>query len=169
MQPIMIPARILAAYEKLKADAHIKEMREHTAHGRTSVYAHSVSVTDLSLWIAVRTKLKRHRLENLIYAAMLHDFYLYDYHGRRTTDGFHAWRHPERALANAEKLFDLEPEVRNAIRCHMFPGTLFHMPLHAIGWIIVLADKICAVLELAGRPDIIRVNLIPDLTPEPRP
>ena len=50
MQPIILPARILAAYEKLKTDARIKKMREHTAHGHTSVYAHSIGVTGWKTW-----------------------------------------------------------------------------------------------------------------------
>lgn len=147
-KPVPVPADALRLYEKLKMMPEIKRMEKFMAHRRTDVYLHSIGVTNVSLWIAHRTGLSYDKIPELVLASMLHDFYLYDYHGRRRQDGFHAWRHPVTAIHNAEKLFYLDPNVRDAIRCHMFPGTLFHMPKHAIGWIIVLADKICAIAEL---------------------
>lgn len=146
-----MPQDAIELYTDLTHMPEIKAMENFTAHGHTSVYDHSVNVTKLSVKLARGARMKSWKFEHLVMAAMLHDFYLYDYHGRRRQDGFHAWRHPERALSNAEELFDLTPDVKNAIRCHMFPGTLFHMPLYAIGWIVSIADKICAIRELIHR------------------
>lgn len=151
MKQTPVPAGTLALYRDLKQNPDILAMQAFTAHRGTSVYAHSVGVANLSLWIAAKIGMKGQKLRGLVLAAMLHDFYLYDYHGRRTrVRGWHAWSHPATALANAEELFDLDAPVRNAIRSHMFPGTLFHMPLYAIGWIVSISDKICAVSELLG-------------------
>lgn len=151
MKQTPVPARYLTLYKDLKRNPDILKLRSYMAHRNTSVYAHSIGVANLSLWLAVRMHMKRRKLGNLILAAMLHDFYLYDYHGRRTKiKGWHAWSHPATALANAEKLFDLDAPARNAIRSHMFPGTLFHVPRYSIGWVISISDKICAICELLG-------------------
>lgn len=157
MKTTMIPYDAMAAFTRLKSMPEIRAMRTFRAHGRTSVYGHSIGVTNLSLWLAKRFRLEKSKYHDLILAAMLHDFYLYDYHGQRLRNGPHAWRHPETALKNAAALFDLGPVAREAIRCHMFPGTLLHMPLHAVGWIVSLADKICAIYELCRSEKMQRI------------
>lgn len=145
-----VPAGVLCFCSELCAMPEILEMRRFQAHRGTSVYDHSVGVMRVSLRMAARFHMREARMRRLAVAAMLHDFYLYDYHGRRTLDGWHAWRHPAVALENASRLFELEPDVRNAIRAHMFPGTLFHVPRYSIGWVVSVSDKLCAVLELLG-------------------
>lgn len=158
---IRIDRRDLALYQDLKARPEILAMQDFTAHRDTSVYWHSISVANLSLLFASRFHMSQKHIRDLILAAMLHDFYLYDYHGRRVRNGWHAWTHPGTALANAMRLFDLSPAARNAIRSHMFPGTLFHMPLHAIGWIVSVTDKICAIFELFGSDRFRSAVLVP--------
>ncbi len=162
MRQTPVPAQSLALYNTLKQHPEILRMQAFMAHRNTSVYHHSVSVVNLSLWLAMKLHIKRSKLRSLILAAMLHDFYLYDYHGHRIrSDGWHAWQHPALALYNAEKLFDLDQPARNAIRAHMFPGTLFHMPLYLIGWIVSISDKTCAILELLNSNRMLHIEFIP--------
>lgn len=159
---IRIPAHAWMLFDAMAKDPRILEMKAFRQHRRTSTYDHVIAVTKAACWIAAKRKYGADRIEVIVKAALLHDFYLYDYHGMRTKlGGWHAWRHPEIALRNAERSFDIEPKVREAIRCHMFPGTLFHMPRHCEGWCVNIADKICSVLEYMGRPAFNSAVLVP--------
>ena len=92
---------------------------------------------------------------------MLHDFFLYDYYvtGRIRKEGIHAWSHPKVALDNATKLFKLNKNQKNIIRSHMFPTTLFHPPLCREAWVVCMADKVCAIKELATSNHKMAMNL----------
>ena len=59
----------------------------------------------------------------------------------------HAFRHPTIALENAEKYFDLNDTEREMIKKHMWPTTIV-FPKRKETWIIVWADKTCAIREL---------------------
>lgn len=161
MRPTPLPAPVLGYYDSLKDMPEINKMRAFRAHRKFSVYAHSVAVANLSLWLAARFHVRTGNLPDLILAAMLHDYYLYDYHGHRTRNGWHAWRHPAVALENARRAFLLDARVEDAIRSHMFPGTLLHVPRYSTGWIVSLSDKICAVAELLGSSRMSRIAFVP--------
>jgi uncharacterized protein len=64
----------------------------------------------------------------LIRGALLHDYYLYDWHKSHKGHRLHGYRHPSWALHNALLRYDLSPKERNIIRSHMFPLTIFHFP-----------------------------------------
>ena len=59
--------------------------------------------------------------------------------------------YPLLARQNAERCFALSPKVRNIIRSHMWPLTLFHAPSSREAVIVCIADKYCAVLEALYR------------------
>lgn len=129
-------------------DKHILTMQKYNQHAGLSTYDHCLHVTIVSLLIATFFKLSDMRIKNIIIGAMLHDYFLYDWHnGRITKDGWHCWSHPKIALYNAKEHFSLNKQQRNIIRSHMFPATLFHIPLCREAWIVSLADKICAIQE----------------------
>ena len=150
---IMIPKRSYELFHRLATDPAVQSMSQYNAHKNTNTLQHSINVTIGACWLAVKFRLSEEHIENAVMAGMLHDFYLYDYHGRRVTrDGWHAWRHPKIALQNAASIpgIAISKRAGNAIRSHMFPGTLFHMPLYAEAWLVSLSDKICATCELLG-------------------
>ena len=145
---IRIPAYAAEIYETLKEDPEIVKMQGFACHGGISVYDHSLSVAKMACRIANMFHMRPERYGRLVQGGLLHDFYGYDYHGCRTKmGGWHAWRHPERALDNARRLLRTDRRLDNVIRAHMFPGTLFHMPVCSEAWAVNLADKICSVLE----------------------
>ena len=90
--------------------------------------------------------------------ALLHDYFLYDWHDPDPSHRLHGFRHPFFALANAERDFDLTPRERNVIVRHMFPLVPVP-PTCREAWIVCVADKACALREtiapraavLAGR------------------
>ena len=130
-------------------DKNVMTMKRFRQHKNVSTYEHSINVVQMSLKMAQRFHLTLRQINNMIIGAMLHDFYLYDYHvtGRISKNGIHAWSHPKVSLNNALMYFDLNKNQKNIIRSHMFPTTLFHPPLCKEAFIVCIADKICAFRE----------------------
>lgn len=107
-------------------------------HGNTSVFEHSVRVTVACLVVAEALRLAVNE-RALVRGALLHDYFLYDWHDRSTSRPHHATRHGAYALENAERDFELGVVERDMIASHMFP--LAPMPRHREGWVLTLADK----------------------------
>jgi uncharacterized protein len=81
----------------------------------------------------------------LVRGALLHDYYLYDWHDPRNTG--HATQHPLRALRNAEEDFGLTERERNIIASHMWPLPPTRIPKCVEAWIVCAADKWCSLIE----------------------
>ena len=146
-----IRTRCMDELMDIRCDERLSRMKAFGQHGETDTYEHCCNVAAMALKIAFVFHLKEYKIRNAIVGAMLHDFYLYDYHGaRRTVRGFHAFVHPEIALENACAIFDLNDRQKNVIRSHMFPATLFHVPKCAEAWVVNLSDKYCAVREFVA-------------------
>ncbi len=132
-------------FHHLKDDRRVGQMKKYIQHGSVNTYEHVIHVTQMSL--KLNQKLHVHADEKqLIKGAMLHDYYLYDWH-HNDKEGLHGFRHPERALQEAERDFHLTDAERNMIRSHMWPLTLFHVPNNRAAWILCLADKIVSTKE----------------------
>ena len=114
-------------------------------HGSTSVYAHSVRVAACSLRLS---RLLRIRTDQraLVRGALLHDYFLYDWHKADPSHRLHGFYHPGTALRNARQDFALTPREENIIHRHMFPLTPMP-PTTREAWIVCLADKYCAAAE----------------------
>ena len=83
-------------------------MKNYTQHGKVSTYEHCERVAKLSY--KLNKKLHLHaKVPTLIKGAMLHDFYLYDWHHEDNGEhNLHGYIHAERARENAEKYFDAD-------------------------------------------------------------
>ncbi len=114
-------------------------------HGAVSTYEHSVDVTRMCLRLSRGLRIRTDQ-RSLVRGALLHDYYLYDWHEPRTEGGLHAFSHPGKALKNAARDFGLNEIERDMIRCHMFPLTV-RPPRFRESAILCLADKICALRE----------------------
>lgn len=140
--------------DKYASDKAILEMKQFCQHGNQSTYDHCLHVAIWSAIMAERLKLTNDKIENVVLGAMLHDYFLYDWHdSRRRKEGIHCWSHPKTALENASRRFDLNKRQKNIIRAHMFPATMLHIPSCTEAWIVCLADKICAVIEYMNIPN----------------
>ncbi|KFI60970.1 HD domain-containing protein [Bifidobacterium cuniculi] len=130
------------------AHGHMQLEREAYQHGAVTTYEHSVRVAELAVWLADRLHLwHRVDLRSLVRAALLHDYFLYDWHERG--DGshrLHGFRHPARAERNARADFDLNDVEADSIRRHMFPLTPIP-PRYLEGVLVNVADKISATAE----------------------
>lgn len=73
-------------------------------HGTVSVFDHSFAVACLGLYLVLALGLRVDR-RALVRGALLHDFFLYDWHVRDPSHRLHGFTHPRRALANAGRNF----------------------------------------------------------------
>ena len=119
-----------------------------TQHGSFSVYDHSLYVTSMCIGLAKKLHLKVNE-KALVRGALLHDYFLYDWHEPKKENRIHGFTHPGKALKNAEKDFKLGRIEGDMIRKHMFPLTP-KPPRYKESIILCLADKICATYETAG-------------------
>lgn len=131
--------------ERLDQDGRLSQLKRYKQHGRHSVYDHSLSVASLAIKLARRLPLKIDE-SALIRGALLHDYFLYDWHVPDPNRPLHGFYHPKAALKNARQDFSLTDKEEDIISHHMFPLTL-SPPRTAEGLLVCLADKICAVRE----------------------
>lgn len=135
------------ALEILDSDLYQKT-KKYMQHGDVSVYEHSIMVCCRCLHYADKAKNEVDR-KLLIKAALLHDYFCYDWHIDKDKSGGkkHAWRHPSIAAENALKDFGLTKKEENAIRSHMWPLGKDSLPKTKEAWILLVADKDSAFKE----------------------
>ena len=114
-------------------------------HGNISVFDHSVAVTIKCLQIAHTLKIPVDQ-KTLIRGALLHDYFLYDWHESDKSHRLHGFTHAKRSLINAEKEYELNKIEKNMIYCHMFPLNI-RIPKFRESVILCIADKIVATKE----------------------
>lgn len=118
-------------------------------HGAVTTFAHSIRVACLAVWMADRLRLwRRVDLRSLIRAALLHDYFLYDWHDWDNGEHrLHGFTHGRAALENAMRDFgDLNHVERDSIARHMFPLTPLP-PRYIEGYLVTMADKVSATRE----------------------
>ena len=120
--------------------------REFIQHGDTTTYDHSLCVAYISLWLASRS---RHKVDmkSIARGALLHDYFLYDWHEKNEYHNLHGFTHAAKSLANAKRDFKLNKTEEEIIYCHMFPLNLTRVPLSREARIVCVADKLCAGAE----------------------
>ena len=90
-----------------------------------------------------------YKRQALIRGALLHDYFLYDWHDKANGHHWHGFTHPGTALHNASEDWKLTPVEREIIKKHMFPLTPIP-PTCREALLVCLADKICAAKETTG-------------------
>ena len=127
----------------------IKKLDEYIAHGKVSVLKHSINVAKQAYLLNKQLKLNADE-ETLLVGALLHDFYLYDWHNKPLNINIfkmHGYTHPKTACDNAIKIFNVNEDIQEVIRSHMWPLTLRSLPKNKEAFIVCMADKLCAIKE----------------------
>ncbi len=133
----------------LVVKGRISEMEKYIQHGQITCLEHCRAVAFFSMLLAQRLKLPCN-YKSLVKAALLHDYFLYDWHEKSTKHRLHGFHHPKKALENANSDYDLTPIEQDIILKHMFPLT-FALPKFRESFIVCIADKWCACLEIFCR------------------
>lgn len=123
----------------------IQIQKQCLQHGKRTVFEHSLAVALMCLTINEFLHLKLNE-RRLIRGALLHDYFLYDWHVKDKSHRLHGFRHPYFALENARKEYELDPVLEDMIVKHMFP-LIPIPPKYRESWVLCLADKICASKE----------------------
>lgn len=122
---------------------------EYIQHGDTTVLLHCIAVAYFSLYLVRRLHLRCNET-SLVRGALLHDYFLYDWHTPDPSHRLHGFHHPARALQNARQDLPLTPLEEDIIVHHMFPLTP-KPPRSREAAVVCLVDKGCGLYETFGR------------------
>lgn len=123
----------------------VKSQKNFIQHGDTSIYEHSLNVAMLSLFIVSLLNIRVNE-RAIVRGALLHDYFLYDWHKKSNENRRHGFYHAGRALKNARRDFRLSPVEEDIIEKHMFPLNIAP-PKYRESVIVCIADKIGAAAE----------------------
>ena len=136
-----------AILSDLQSDKRVQEMKNYIQHGSITTYEHCENVARLSCAIDRKLSLGSD-VETLVSGAMLHDFFLYDWHDPATRpDSLHGFNHPKVASNNAREYLDIDDKASHVIDTHMWPFTPTKVPLSREAWIVCIADKAVSLYE----------------------
>lgn len=139
--------KIENAAKDILQSPNFRSTKEHIQHGNMTVNNHCMNVAKYSLVLSQKLHINCNEKE-LIRGALLHDYFLYDWHDEdhRQPYKLHGFFHPGRALRNAMKEYNLTEREKDIIRKHMWPLTVIP-PMYREGWIVTMADKWCSLME----------------------
>lgn len=132
---------------ELLSHPKVLEMDNYIQHGKITCLKHSISVAYVSYYLCKKYNLKVD-LKSVIRGALLHDFFLYDWHKSKIR--FHGYKHPKIALNNALKYFTLNKVEMDIIKKHMWPLTIIP-PKYLESYVVSIADKYCSSIETLSK------------------
>lgn len=133
------------------ANDQFNEMKKYIQHGNTSTFTHCMVVAYYSYLFSIKLPIRMDS-RSIFRGAMLHDFYLYDWHIPGQGHKLHGFTHPGCALGNSRKHFKLNPVEEDIIAKHMWPLTLTKAPKYKEALLVCLVDKICSLRETLYLP-----------------
>lgn len=142
--------QIHEAAADILASENFQSTKQHIQHGDVTVNSHCIRVAEHSLVLSRKLGIRCHRRE-MIRGALLHDYFLYDWHDKEHVNPLrlHGFYHPGIALKNASAEYNLTEREKDIIRKHMWPLTVVP-PMCREAWIVSLADKYCSLMETVG-------------------
>ncbi|MCR5669512.1 MAG: HD domain-containing protein [Butyrivibrio sp.] len=137
------------------------KLKNFIQHGNVTVYEHCIHVALCAIKLNDKLGIKA-KQSALVRGALLHDYFLYDWHDAEAPGNIHpklhGFYHPGIALRNATRDFTLTEREKDIIKKHMWPLTL-KTPMCREAWVVCMADKYASTLEtLKLRKGKIRVN-----------
>lgn len=140
----------LQTVRRLAERSRLRQEAAFVQHGVTQCLLHSIAVAYYCDRLACRLAVLRFRRRQLLRGALLHDYFLYDWHDPDPSHRLHGFYHPAKALRNACRDFDLDPVEENIILRHMFPLTPVP-PKYREAILVCMVDKGCSLYEVFAR------------------
>ena len=141
--------KFMAILSDVKKDSRFRMTKDFIQHGSTTVMSHCINVAYTAYYISHKLNIKVDE-EELIRGALLHDYFLYDWHDGEAPGNIHpklhGFYHPGIALRNATRDFTLSEREKEIIKKHMWPLTV-KPPKCREAWVVCLADKYASTLE----------------------
>lgn len=135
----------------LQEDSRTQLMKRYIQHGKVSTFEHCTNVANCSYWID-KFFSAHSDLEVLLTGAMLHDFYLYDWHKHDNGEHrLHGFSHASTARENAQNSFGINEKTSHVIDSHMWPLNIGRLPRSKEAWIVCIADKLVSMKETLFR------------------
>ena len=133
----------------IRRNSRLDETDNYVQHGDTTCLLHVAAVAYYSVRFSRLLGIKVNRKE-LIRGALLHDYFLYDWHDGKKERRTHGFTHPAAALKNAMEDFELTEREQDIIKRHMFPLTPVP-PKFRESIIVRIIDKYCSLYETIKR------------------
>lgn len=142
-----IQRQIRSSAPDILESENFNRLKEYIQHGNVTVNAHVLNVARYSIALNDLLHLSCSRRE-LIRGALLHDYFLYDWHipDYEHPHRLHGFYHPGIALRNASREYHLTEREKDIIRKHMWPLTMVP-PGCREAWVVTTADKWCSLME----------------------
>ncbi len=139
--------RIREEASDILQSGNFRSTRRYIQHGNVTVNSHCMNVAKYSIILSEKLHIPCSQ-RDLIRGALLHDYFLYDWHSREHVPLYklHGFYHPGIALRNASKEYNLSPKEKDIIKKHMWPLTIVP-PACREAWIVTSADKWCSLME----------------------
>ncbi|MPN04772.1 hypothetical protein SDC9_152019 [bioreactor metagenome] len=122
----------------------VRSMKNYMQHSDIDCLEHCLYVSYSSYLICRRMNFNYRAATR---GGLLHDFFLYDWHVKKSHEGLHGFTHPRIALWNANQYFQLNELEQDIISKHMWPLTIT-LPKYKEAYIVAAADKYCAFMEI---------------------
>ena len=137
--------RLESIYQAFLNDEKILRMKDISMHRGSNCYLHCFKVAKK----AIKKSLNRKdiNLEVVLLGAILHDYYLYDWRKDYSKLKGHGKNHPDIAINNAIKDFNISDEVKRVIKTHMWPINIKEFPNTKEAKIVSISDKAVTIVE----------------------
>ena len=137
--------RLEDIYQKFLHDELVQKMKDVPMHRGSNCYLHSFKVAKKAIKHALH--FRKVNLEAVLVAAILHDYYLYDWRKDRSKLKHHGQRHPYIAAEHAKRDFGVDELTQKIIKSHMWPLNFKEFPNTREALILSYSDKDVAVVE----------------------
>ena len=142
-------AALLWCLRLIRQNPRLAATVEYRQHGDTSCLLHSLAVALICVRLARLLRVQV-CMAALLRGALLHDYFLYDWHEKDESHRLHGFHHPRTALINASRDYALSEVERDIIAKHMFPLTPYP-PRYRESLLVCLVDKGCSLYETVVR------------------
>lgn len=149
---------LMDCLENLSQNNSFANMQKYIQHGQTDCLLHCIAVAYYSYTTATFLNLKLSE-RSLVRGALLHDFFLYDWHEPDVSHKFHGFTHPKTALDNALREWELNDIEKDIITKHMFP-LVPALPRCKESALVCIIDKTCSISEILFLPHCKEVRIL---------